>query len=639
MQASTRTYLLLLLVLAACATMYWAGLHGPFLFDDFPNLAALDSIDHVHSWRDLGIYLSQPRSFPGRPLAMLSFLIQKPSWPDDPFAFKLVNLCIHLANGVLVFCLTRRLADLFLVDSGRAPRPSAIGPAALAAAAWLICPIQLSAVLLVVQRMTLLMALFVLAGLLAYLKAVREEHASNLRRALWMTIGLGLCSALAFLSKENGILLPLYALCLDATVLRQRIQQLPRGLAWLRRGLIYPAVVFVFAYLLVGIPDFAHAGSFRDFTLYQRVLTEPRVLLDYLAKAFVPRFGLYGLYNDDFPKSTSLFHPLSTAFAVAALLLALGVALHWRKRHPLLALAVLWFLGGQILESSVVMLELYFEHRNYVPVMGPFIALAIGLSLLQPSGWRTLAYTATALWLGASTIATSLSSQVWASEQRLAFAWGNGHPGSVRAQTMLAKALYDSGQVGAAVRVIDRALDKRPGDAGLAENRLYLRCAAGKVTTDDLERLRGTLRAAAWNRSAFENMDTLRLLGQGRRCPPLDTAWWKVLAETLLANPAYKGGTAQGMIHYQISQLGVHQGDLNLAVEELDRTYAADPDSEVPRLQAKYLASAGLYDQAIDKLEHTDYRRLPRLRRLLVDDRAINREMIAALREKQASAR
>lgn len=636
MQPSTRTSLLLLLTLAGCAAMYWAGLHGPFLFDDFPNLAALDSIDHLGSWRDLGIYLSQPRSLPGRPLAMLSFLLQKPSWPADPFAFKLVNLCIHLANGVLVFFLAKRLAGVSLTDAG--DRHSAAWPALLAAAAWMVCPIQLSAILLVVQRMTLLMALFTLLGLLAYLHALLDDKASARRRTVFMALGLGACTLLAFLSKENGILLPLYALALDATLLRERVRRLPPALTWLRRALIYPAVIFVFGYLLVGIPGFAHAESFRDFTLYQRVITEPRILADYLAKIFVPRFGVYGLYNDDFAKSNNLFDPLTTPFFIALLLLAVGLAFHWRKRRPLFALAVFWYLGGQVLESSVVMLELYFEHRNYLPVMGPLIAIAIALATLRPGGWRKLAYMGVAIWFGASMIATSLSSQVWASEERLAFTWGNTYPDSARAQTMLASQLYERGQLGAATRVIDRALDRHPADAGLAENRFFLQCVTGSLATGNLEQLTHRFSTADWNRAAFENMETLRLLAQQHRCPPFGPDQWKNLADTLLANPAYGRGIAAGMIHYQISQFAVYSGDLGLAIEELDKAYAADPDADIPRLQAKYLASAGLYDQALAVLDHTDYRRLPPLRRLLVDDRAINREQADAIRKAKADA-
>ncbi|WP_424681502.1 tetratricopeptide repeat protein [Frateuria sp. YIM B11624] len=638
MQPSTRAALLLIVILAGCTAVYWAGLHGPFLFDDFPNLAALDSIDRVANWRDLGLFLSEARTFPGRPLAMLSFLLQKSSWPDDPFAFKLVNLGLHLANGVLVYVLTKQLSAIVLADGTAPLKRLSPWPPLLVTAAWLVCPINLSAILLVVQRMTLLMALFVLLGLIAYTSALKNERASIRRRGALMVTGLGVGTTLAFLTKENGILLPLYALALDTTLLRTRVQQLPPVLAWLRRLLVYPMVLFVFGYLLIEIPDFARAESFRDFTLYQRLLTEPRILADYLAKIFLPRFGVYGLYNDDFPLSSGIFHPLATPFFLAALLLVLGLAFRWRQRRPLLAFAVFWYFGGQILESSVVMLELYFEHRNYLPIIGPFIALAIWIATLSPSNTRRLVYAIVTVWFGASVIATSLSARVWSSEQGLAFNWGNTHPDSVRSQTMLAGQLYKHGRLAAAARIIDRVMEKHPGDAGLAENKVLLRCVEGSLTAADLDQLRETLRTARWNRNGFQNLETIRLQAQMHRCPPLTTEQWSSLADALLANRAYQWGIAAGFIHYQISQLAVHEGNLDLAVRQLDLAYAKDPDANIPRLQAKYLASAGLYDQAIDKLEQTDYRRLPLLRRLLVDDRAINREMATTIREKQASA-
>src|SRR5579859_6562222 len=95
-----RNSLLLIAILLICIALYWPAMHGPFLFDDFPNLAALTSIDHLSNWRDLGIYLSQSRDFPGRPLAMLSFLLQRSDWPGSPFPFKLVNLGLHLTCGL-----------------------------------------------------------------------------------------------------------------------------------------------------------------------------------------------------------------------------------------------------------------------------------------------------------------------------------------------------------------------------------------------------------------------------------------------------------------------------------------------------------------------------------------------------------
>ncbi len=627
----------LLAVLLVTVGLYlMPTLHGPFLFDDIPNLAALSNVTHLDSWRDLGIYLSQARGFPGRPLAMLSFLLQKSAWPDHPFPFHVVNLGIHLLCGVLVYLLVLRVARAWLKRED-ARDPQIWVPATLAAAIWLINPIQLSGVVLVVQRMTLLMALFVLLGLLAYLRGLLGEGDAPRRRGAWMFLGLGVCMGLAFLSKENGILLPLYALVLDATVLREQARRLTGGLRWWRRALIWPVVAFVAGYLLWSAWTLWNVHSIRAFTDSQRLLTEPRVLLDYLGKIFLPRFGVYGLYHDGYAASRGLLTPWTTLPALVIVLGLVATALVQRRRWPLFALAVLWYFGGQLLESTSVLLELYFEHRNYTPLIGIVLALALALMRMAPDARRQLALAVVALWLVASGYTTWLSASVYTSEDRLALVWANAQPASIRAQSYLADRLLKHGQTQKALEVIDTIAERDPHDSMLAENRVYLKCMMGTLTATDVSRLDAILRTAPFDRGGFDNMETLRQLAFGGTCPALDPATWLHLTDTLLANPAYgHNGIAAGFLHYQRHFWAVSKGNLGMAIHELDETYRFDPDADIPRMKARYLVSAGLYDQAIAALRDTDYRRLPLLRRLLVDDRAINAQDIQRIRATQA---
>jgi tetratricopeptide (TPR) repeat protein len=635
-------WLLLAIVLVACVVIYWPGMHGPFLFDDFPNLAALTSIDHLNSWRDLGIYLSQPRGFPGRPLAMLSFLPQKASWPDHPFPFHLVNLAIHLLCGGLVYRLTALLARQYLTTRATSSidhESRASLAALLATAAWLFNPIQISGVLLVVQRMTLLMAFFTLLGLLSYLKGLLHENASELTRGAWMLLGLGVCMMLAFLSKENGILLPLYVLVLDVTLLRRNVARLPLRLQWWRRLLIWPVILFIFGYLLIDIPQLAQGRSIRDFTLGQRLLTEPRILFNYLGDIFLPRFGLYGLYHDGFPISHGFLHPWTTPVAIIGLLVAALAGLLGCRRWPLLSLAILWYLGGQTIESSTVMLELYFEHRNYVPIIGPFVALAIGLAGLHPPKLRARLLGMATLWLFAATFTTLLSTRVYRSEDSLAVAWAAKQPDSIRAQSMLAERLYRHGQLSLALRTIDAIIVKYPDNTGLIENKIYLKCMEGALTAAEMQRATEVLRVAPFEAGGFRNVKNLRVLADAHRCEALNDTSWKNMVQALLDNPAYDNyGVASGYLHYQLHDLAVAHGDLDQAIRQLDATYLKDPNPEVPRLQAKYLASAGLYSRAIKTLQVTDYQRLPLLRRLLVNDRDINDSAIKLIRKQESAA-
>lgn len=633
--ATFRAWLWLAVILLVCIALYWPALHSPFLFDDFPNLAALTSIDHLSSWRDVGIYFSQPREFPGRPLAMLSFLLQRGAWPDSPFPFKVVNLGLHLTCGCLVFLLTKRLSQSSGHASNWTARPGRDETAALiATAAWLLSPMAISGVVQVVQRMTLLMALFLLLGLLAYLRAVMRNELPVRLRAAWMLIGLGLCTALSFLCKENGILLPVYALVLDATLLRAQVNKLPQSLQWLRRLLIWPVTLFVLAYLIyIGFIAWG-AQHNREFTLGERLLTEPRVLLSYIGNAFLPQFGVYGLYHDDFVVSRGLWSPPSTFLCITLLAAALVTATISAKRRPLLSLAILWYLGGHLIESSTVMLELYFEHRNYVPLIGVMMALAIGITRVHEPKRYKFAQLVYIVWLLACCLTTTLSARVYASENLLATAWANAQPGSVRAQIYLAGRLSESGRMEQALGTISAAQLRHPQNAGLAANHVYLRCEMGTLDPSDVHNLDSVLRSAPFDRTAFENMETLRNLATSQRCPALDDASWKNSVDILLSNAAYRDNSvSDGFLHYQKHLWAVQHGDLNLAMSELDAVYQTDPDANIPRLQAQYLVSAGLRAQAIQVLRNTDTGRLPLLRRLLVNDKAINEEEIAKIEQ------
>ena len=157
--------LFMLLTLA----VYWPGLYGGYTFDDYPNIVDNSALRpaHVGFKSLLAAALSSPSSQFKRPLSSLTFTANWLLTGMDPFWFKLTNVLIHLGNGVLLFWLTRRLL--------RAARPS-IEPlhemwvAALIAGGWLLLPINLTAVLYVVQRMESLGNLFVLAALLGYVR-------------------------------------------------------------------------------------------------------------------------------------------------------------------------------------------------------------------------------------------------------------------------------------------------------------------------------------------------------------------------------------------------------------------------------------------------------------------------------------
>src|SRR5262249_3301216 len=192
----------------------------------------------------------------------------------------------------------------------------------------------------------------------------------------------------------------------------------------------------------------------------------------------------------------------------------------------------------------------------------------------------------------------------------------------------------------AALHVLDKALLSHPDSISVAEDRVLLKCVQGDLAQADLDNLEARVRTAGFEQGAWETMETLRTLASQGTCPALPPKAWLQLPTVFLANRSSAStGVSAGFLHYQRHHWAVSQGALGMAIHELDLTYPLDPDANIPRLQAKYLVSAQLYDQAIAVLRDTDYSRLPLLRRLLVDDRAINASDIAEIEKMRQNAR
>ena len=385
-------FLALTVVLAVTWLVYWPGLSGQFLLDDYSSILSnqhlpLENLD-LESLR--AATLSGHSGPLKRPVAYLSFALNTyVAGGFDPFQFKLTNLLIHLLTGVGIFLLTRSILNIHARLNET--EPAAGNVAALAAATlWMLHPINLTAVLYVVQRMTSLAALFTVAALLTWVwgRTRLIEKRAGMALALPLTL---VFTTLAVLSKETGALVPLYILALELTVLGfSAPQQTQRTV--LKAGVWAVVAVPGILALIYAVthPDWILSGYVaRDFTLTERLLTEARVLWFYLGLILIPRASAMSLFHDDFTVSHGLLEPVTTLPAVLGILgLATGAWL-LRRKAPVLSLGLLIFLFGHALESTVFPLELVFEHRNYFPSFGILLVAAYYLTTAV-SGNHTL---------------------------------------------------------------------------------------------------------------------------------------------------------------------------------------------------------------------------------------------------------
>lgn len=446
MMSRMRTYGSIVSVLLLTSLLYLPGLRGGYEFDDFPNVvdnAALHvtTLDTA-AWQEA--MWASPSSDLQRPLASLSFALNHYFSGLSPAPMKATNLLIHLLNGLLLFTLLRRLTKWNAPHSDASQTASLERGdwlALLVSAAWLLHPINLTAVLYVVQRMESLAQVFVLTGLLLYVDARKRQNSGQTGGFWLLWLGVPLCTLLGIAAKESAALLPLYALILEVTVLRAGRRRVGELLAFYSIFLVIPGCLGLIWILPHVLP--AQAYSFRSFTLVQRLLTEPRVLLDYAAWILLPLPRFFSFYHDDYPISTDFWHPWSTLPSIA-MLIAMACAAAWlRRRRPLIALGLAWFLAAQALTATVIPLELIFEHRNYFASVGLLLA-TFDLLLPQRFGSAPFALPRVALVLAMTSlcaITLLMRARTWSDPVTLAVTEAALHPDSPRATYNLGRTL------------------------------------------------------------------------------------------------------------------------------------------------------------------------------------------------------
>lgn len=430
--------IVLALLLALTFVIYLPGLAGEFIFDDYENIvtnenAHLDDLSAASLQRVLG---SGVASSLGRPMAMLSFGLNTYFTGTDPFYFKLTNLLLHLLNGIALFYLTRCLVQLRCAQAADARLPASAF-ALLVTALWLLHPLNVSTVLYTVQRMTMMAALASTCTLLLYCHFRLKDPTSRFS-ALVRLVPLSILLLLGVLSKESAVLsiailllLELYFL-VPANPAPGQYQRL-----FLRAGLIcfilIPGLLAVA--ILVSEPALL-LGDYatRDYGWQQRALTQPRVLWNYIHWILLPDTRDLVFYHDNYRHSQGLLTPPTTLLALLALA-ALGI-LAWalRKRLPLVSFGIAFFFAGHLLESTVVDLELMFEHRNYLPSFGLLLALA---SLLLAVPVKVLGQQAKVLLLAGLLVfhahGTYIETSKWANAYEHLLFNANQNAGSHRA--------------------------------------------------------------------------------------------------------------------------------------------------------------------------------------------------------------
>jgi len=353
----------LLLIMTVVFWVYSATLESPFVFDDKSNIV---NNPHIRvSNISFSDFLQASTLSPSnrRPFANLSFAINYYFHGYNVIGYRVVNILIHLITGILLYYLVK--TTVALANSSNGSEYSQWLPFYVALL-WTVHPLHIQSVTYIVQRMNSMATMFYILSFFLYASG-RLSNVHKRGRALFVASFLSGIIALG--SKQIAATLPIMLFFYEWFFFRQ----LDWG--WLKksfRRLVVPLVVFVviaIGYLGFDFLERVFATyDHRDFTMSQRVMTQFRVVIFYLSLILFPNPSRLSL-DHDFLLSSSLIDPVSTIFSLFAIIGAIGFAIFKAKRLPIVSFCILWYFGNLAIESSVIGLEIIFEHRTYLPSM------------------------------------------------------------------------------------------------------------------------------------------------------------------------------------------------------------------------------------------------------------------------------
>jgi tetratricopeptide (TPR) repeat protein len=430
--------------------IYSNTFRGPFVLDDERNIQnnlhirlarfTLDGINRAA--------LESPSS--NRPVANISFALNYYLHQYNTVGYHLVNILIHITTGILLYLFVRTTLSIPPLSSMYGPYGSIPFFAALI---WLVHPIQTQSVTYIVQRMNSMSAMFYVLSFLLYAKARLAEE----KRKKWVLfVGSSVGGILALGSKEIAATLPLFIFLYELYFFQNLSS------SWLKRHLVYVTSTFIVLglvlFLYMGPNPFnfilsTYAG--RDFTLTERVLTQFRVVVYYVTLLAYPHPSRLNL-DPDFPLSHSLTDPLTTLLSAGTIVGMIGLALLRAKRDRLLSFCILWFIGNLVIESSVLGLEIMFEHRTYLPSMFVILmAVTLGYRYVKLEWARIVALCGVVI---VCSLWTYERNSVWADDVALGRDSVEKSPNKARPHISLGVALYKKGELDEAIVHYSRAL-------------------------------------------------------------------------------------------------------------------------------------------------------------------------------------
>lgn len=541
-------WVLVVLVAAGCTTfaIYSFAQGMAWQFDDYNNLKGLASASSPE-----GIYsfvFGGGAGPLGRPVALLSFLPDYGSWPNKPWGIAKGNVVWHSLNGLLVFLFINKIFCVYVSEK------RAMLMAAFAAFLWLVLPMHASAILMPVQRMTLVSSFWVLCGLVSF-SYLRTAYAGckGVSAIIIIIFVVAFLGILAIYSKEMGALLVLYIAVTELVIFRRMPapgnNKLWRIGVW--AGLFFMPLIML-GYTLFNIDAIIARYEFgRPYSLTERLATQSVILWEYLANFLFPRYTDMGPYHDDHAIYT--WHNWQPWISICGWLLAVGCAAIFMRAGLLARLtgwSLFFYLSGHLIESTWFPLELYFEHRNYLAFVGLsalFIAVCFSLSRVK----KTWVFASLILVFLVNIFSLQQLVSLWGRPLVAAEMWYRYKPDSARAVQTLSHEYVKVGFVPAGVKVLDGFSERHPGSVSVQIQALIIQCRIGENegVAERLSQLKEAVYKVTNPLNAISGLSGLGGLMRGGGCGEADKVMYDDFIDAALHSPSIKN-TRKVRHHY-----------------------------------------------------------------------------------------
>jgi tetratricopeptide (TPR) repeat protein len=495
-----------LLLAASTLLAYWPALRGSFLFDDPSLLTDSPLVKAADGLRRMWL---TTEAIDYWPVTNSTFWLEWRLWGSNPTGYHVTNVLLHIAAGLLVWAILRRLS---------------VPGAWLAAMLFTLHPVNVQSVAWIAQRKNTLSMVFFLLSMLMYLAFDRADAASvrqdprkgrpASRRQesqpvfAWYWVSLA-AFVLAMLSKGSVAILP-GVLLLLTWWRRERLTQrdLIRVLPFLAVAIALTLVNLWFQSRMV--------GGVRDVTVLQRILGAAGVIWFYVAKALVP-IHLVFIY----PQWDVRADALRWWFPLVAVVVFTVVLIRWRRRPVARVLLLAWAFVCLALIPVMGFTDVYFmkyslvaDHYEYIAMIAIVAIAAAGLDRLfrtdrpstRPIGFG-LSDVASAVLLAVVGVATWQQAHLYAGPEPLYRATLQANPGVPVVHNNLGAWLLDQGRNEEASAEFHEALRLQP-DLASAHSNLCEAAARLHRVDEALTECAATVRTNPARAAAHKNLGT-----------------------------------------------------------------------------------------------------------------------------------